>query len=395
MSDIVAGELNQITQIDNTLGWRANGVGHILGQTAFEREAQAAQIAALLNADVVIYGVVRSDGIYNIFEPEFYITAEFASIEPELVGADTLGRPVEFVGNSEDQIVAANTFQRRLGVLRHFLRGLAFYLAGNFEGAQVSFDQALAIESDGLEILYVFAGNATVRIPNADAALAYYNSALVARPGYARALVGRGIALYRMALDAGGENPPAYDPELSLSLQVSCGDVASPLPEPAQLLGELALRCYREARSSSDQPETADIDVKVAFGLGQTSLWLSIHGYGDHWHDVQAQLSLVLALYEESPDERKMRIRAAAAHASAWLGLRLLTLDGNNATSVCEALSDYRTAVALLRLDVNRDYNQRWIDIYGQQIGALEDWLSVRTNACMESTPPFVNENSR
>lgn len=381
MSDIVANELNQITQIDNTIGWRSNGVGRILGETPAEREAQAAEIANILGADVIVYGIVRSDGIYNIFEPEFYITAEFAALEPELIGADTLGNPLEFVGNSEDQILAANSFQRRLGVMRFFLRGLAFYLAGNFEDSVESFEQALEVESDGLEVVHIFAGNAAIRIPDADKAITFYNTALLHRPDYARGLVGRGIALYRLALDGAGNNPPVYNPLLELTVQ-DCSDIEAELPTEPQLLGELARICYEQASVSTDQPETADVDVKVAFGIGQTSLWLSLNNYGDYWQVVHDQLTLVVDLYNASSEARQSRIRAATAHSHAWLGLRLLSLDGNDQNAVCEALNNYRTAIGLLRLDVNRDYNQRWIDLYGQQVGALEDWLTNRDAEC-------------
>ncbi len=386
MSDVVAGQLNQITQIDNTLGWRSNGVGRILGQTSAERETEAAQIADLLNADVVVYGVVSTDGLYNSFEPEFYITAEFAALEPELIGADSLGTPVAFVGNSDDQILAANQFQQRLTVLRYFLRGLAFYLAGNFTGAVDSFDSALEVESSGLEVLDVFAGNAAIRIPDSDRALGYYDAALKTRPDFARALIGRGIALYRKAIDVAGTKPPPYDASLESDTPQQCRDLIHELPTRAQLLGELALRCNQEAAVSSDKPATADIDVKVAFGIGQTALWLSINHYGDYWDEVQTNLMLVTQLYDTSDPARQARIRAAAAHAHAWLGLRMVSLNGSDRSSVCEASNNYRTALALLRLDVNRDYNQRWIDLYGQQVAALDDWLSQRNFSCSAST---------
>lgn len=387
MSDIVTAELNQITQIDSTVGWRTNGVGRILGQTPVERETQAAAIAEALNADVVIYGLIRTDGIFTIFEPEFYITAQFAAVEPDLIGADSLGTPVEFVGNSEIQILAANTFQQRLGVMRFFLRGLAFYLAGNFTGAQASFESALEVDSEDLEVLYVFAGNAAIRIPDAAQALEFYDEALRQRPEYARALVGRGVALYRRAVDSAGETPPAYDPDLTLDPALACSAVDEPLPTEPQLLGELSLRCYQEAARSTDKPETADIDVKVAFGLGQTNLWLSLIGYGDHWDEVRNQLELVLALYEEAPPERQLRIRVAAAHANAWLGLRTISVETNNPPIVCDALTHYQTAIALLREDVNRTYNQNWIDLYGQQTANLEDFLTERSYVCPTPSP--------
>jgi len=382
MSDIIAHELNQITQIDNTLHWQSNGVGHILGMTPTERERQAAEIALRLNADVVIYGIISSDGIFNRFEPEFYIAAAFAAHEPELVGSDYMGSAIEFVGDSEDQILAANSFQRRLGVIRQFLRGLAFYLAGNFEGAHATFSDALNIEDEGLEILHIFAGNASVRVPNLDQAFEHYTVALEQRPDYARALIGRGIVFFGMAVDKAGENPPPYDPQLVLDSRTSCDDIDIALPEEPQLLGQLALMCYRQADNSPDKPATADIDIKVAFGTGQTGLWLSIHEYGDHWNEVETELSLIVETYESSSDIRQSRLRSSAANAHAWIGLKLIILEGESQQAMCRALYHYRNAVALLREDVNRSYNQRWIDLYTQQVGVIEQWLSDRSLSC-------------
>ncbi len=378
MSDIVYDAVRQLPQVDNILGRTANGVGHILSADPLERERLAAQIAERLGADVVIYGIVRSDDIFNIYQPEFYVTAEFAALEPELIGADRLGDPVEFVGQSDDAISAASAMQDRLAVLRFFLRGLSLYISGDFDASRDSFQQAIDTEPQGLEVLNIFAGNAAVRAPDVEAALAAYASALQQRPDYARALVGRGIALYRLAQQRAGENPPLYDPDLTLDTKQQCRDVDAPLPEAPQLLGELALRCYREAGLSQDKPLTADIDVKTAFGIGQINVWRSITGYGDHWDEALPQLQMVIDLYNTSEPERQARTRATAAHSNAWLGLRLLSIDGNNPDSVEQALDYYKNALGLLRLDVNRQYNQRWIDLYSQQVAALEDWLADR-----------------
>jgi tetratricopeptide (TPR) repeat protein len=389
MSEIVAAELSQIQEIDITLGGTSPGVGRILGQTAAEREAQAAVIADSLNADVVIYGILQTDGIFNTYIPEFYIAAEFAALEPELVGADTLGNPLEFVGDSEEQIVAANDFQRRLAVMRHFLRGLAAFLAGSFIDARNAFDQALEVDAAGLEVLYVFAGNAAARIPDPEQALGYYADALRLRPNYARALVGRGSALYGLALENAGDNPPPFDPSLRLVDDLRCAAVDEPTPRLPQVLAQLALRCQQEAANSPDQPGTADIDVKTAFGSAQAGIWLSVNGYGDYWAEAETQLNEVIRLYNAAPEARQVRIRALAAQANALLGLRLLALDGESAQSVCEALDYYRAAVTLLEEDVNRQYNQRWIDTFGRQMSALDAWLTSNREVCAsaQATP--------
>lgn len=386
MSDIVYDSIRELPQIDNIRGWRANGVGRIIADESQERERQAAAIADLLGADVVIYGVVSSDGIFNILEPEFFVSARFASVEPELVGSDAFGQPVEFVGQSDDQLSAATNLQRRLRVLRLFLRGLALYIEGAFADSRESFEEAAGVENEGLEVLYVFAGNSALREPNVDAAFAAYDEALRMRPAFARALIGRGIALYRTALDSAGSSPPRYNSDLVLDPDYSCADVDNVLPEEPQLLSDLAVRCYEEAGQSQDRPATADIDVKVAFGLGQVRLWQSTVGYGRHWDEVETQLQTVLDLYEQASPERQIRIRAATAHSNAWLGLRLLSIDGSNVASVTQALEYYRTAVALLRTDINRSYNQTWINLYTRQVEALETWITENGGSATQET---------
>lgn len=379
MSDVVYGTIAEMPQVEYLLGWRDSGVGHILSTDAVEREAQAAQIAEALNADVVIYGLVREDGLFYVFEPEFFVTAAFASLEPELVGGDSLGTPVDFVASADDQELASTNVQRRLRVIQGFLRGLLLYIEGDFGGSREEFEEALEIEPEGVEVLYIFAANAAVREPNFEVALTLYNQALEIRPEYARALVGRGIVFLRMAQEAVGDTPPAYDRDLTLADDLRCADTEAEIPTQPQLQAEFALRCFNEAAVSPDQPETADIDVKTVFGLGQTYTWLSTNNLGDYWEEAETALRQVIALYDSAPQERQARIRAAAGHAHAWLGLGLLATEGADRTSANEALNEYNMAIALLRADVNREYNQHFIDLYSQQITALRGYLATST----------------
>lgn len=378
MSDIVLASISELPQIDYIRGWRDSGVGHILSSDPLEREKEAARIAEVLNADVVIYGTVSEDGFFNIFEPEFYITAEFAALEPELVGADRFGSPVEFVGNSDDQISAATDLQKRLAVLRSFLRGLALFISADFQASRETFEEAVEIDAEGLEVLYIFAGNAAIREENLEKAIELFNQALQIRPQYSRALVGRGSALYQMAIEK--ENEFVSDTDLSSNQKFRCTDTGLLLPENPELLAELALDCYHAAQLSQDKPPTADIDVKTAFGIGQVNVWLALHTDRALWGDVETTLSQVIQLYEDSEPQRQIRIQAFAAHANAWLGLRLLSIDGTNVDSVQQAVDYYKVAVKLLREDVNRSYNQDWINVYTQQYTELEDWLANRAD---------------
>ena len=375
MSDIVLNAVSELPQVKAILGRNAPGVGSIVSDNSKERERQAAKIAETVNASVVIYGVVKSSGLRDVFEPEFYVTANFAALEPELIGGDKLGSPVEFLSGSTDQITASTDVQKRLKVLRFFLQGLSSYFTGNFKDSVDAFEQAIEAEPEGLEVLNVFAGNAATREPDSQQALEFYNAALKTRPDYARALVGRGVVLYQMAREKAGKTPPPYDPSLKLDSGHRCTDVDIALPDSPQLLAELSLRCYNEADRSTDKPATADIDVKTAFGSGQVEVWLSLNHYGDRWDDAQSDLQEVLALYSSSEPERQARIRAATAHANAWSGLRLLSIAGSDGDSVKQAADYYQTAVNLLKEDINVEYNQQWIDLYTKQYNALEDWL--------------------
>lgn len=387
LSDIVFDAIKQLpqTQINYSLGWRATGVGHIIDADPKKREEAAARIANTLNADVVIYGIVSTDGFFEIFQPEFYVSAAFTVIEPELLGAAQLGNPVEFLRDSDDNFSAATDLQRRLTILKYFIQGLSSYILGDFEASAGSFENALEYGSDGLDVLYIFAGNAAARDSEPSRALQYYDEALQERPNYARALIGRGSVLYRMALNAADQSLPPYDSDQLLGATLTCRDADVPLSQTPQRLAEQALRCYQEANAADDKQLTADIDVKSAFGVGEVSIWLSINNYGDYWDEAQTELQTVIDLYDTSSPERQLRIRAIAAHAYALLGLRLISIDDANVASVEQAADDYQNAITLLGGDINHSYNRQWIDLYSQQYSALEDRLTNHsTNVLIE-----------
>jgi tetratricopeptide (TPR) repeat protein len=318
------------------------------------------------------------DGYYNQVQPEFYVAPEFADQEPELIGSDTLGKPIEYLRDSDDQ---ESDLTNRVAVIRLFLRGLSYYIKGRFSEAGTTFEEALKIEPAGLEVINIFAGNAAVRGKEFDKALAMYDAALVTRPHYARALSGRGIVMYQMADQATGDSPAAYDPALTLPDDWRCGDLDRPLPDSPQLLALLSIRCYEEAVASPDQPDMADVDIKTTFGLGQVNLWLTNVLGADRGIEATAYLQQVIGMYDVSTPERQARTRFYAANAYAYLGLYLITIDGTNPDAVRIAVHHYTQAIDLLKADISRKYNQEWIDIYQKQIDVLNRWLSYQPTA--------------
>ncbi len=368
VSDIIYAALSEMPEISHRLGWRE--AGHILAADAGERRRQARALADQRNANVVIYGIARLDNFYLEFTPEFYISAQFTALEPELSGSESFGTTISVLVDTVN-VTVGEEIQSRLAVIRSFLQGLALYLQGDFTAAREAFEAATAVQPRGMEVLYIFAGNAALREGDAARGLALYTAALRQRPTYARALGGRGLALFRLALAQ--PRLPA-DPTLELPREAACA--ASPDTGSPQLLGLWAEVCYREAVRSTDQPPEADVDVKLAFALGQLKLWQSDVGYSDAWDEAQTYFTQVVDLYAAADEARQARVRGQTAQAYASLGLIGLLTDGTNPEAVQQAIDRYTQAVDLLKADVNRDYNRHFIDSYTATIEKLRTSLA-------------------
>lgn len=148
VADLVYEVTINLQEVDNIRSWRDNGITHILSSNHEEREGVAAQLAEQFGADVVIYGIIESNGVVDRLTPEFYIADRFASLEPELIGSEYFGEPIEFIADSDD--IAADTIsslEQRLFVLRLFLRGLSLYISGEYDGAYEVFNYLIEFEN--------------------------------------------------------------------------------------------------------------------------------------------------------------------------------------------------------------------------------------------------------
>jgi len=368
VSDLVYASLDQLPSIDNLRGWRDEGVWHIAAADAETRSQQAAQLASAFNADIVVYGIVQGGEVYDVFTPELYVSAPFAAFTPDIAGVNRLA-DVEFLRGMDAQ---PETFPTEITTIRALLSGLALYFTGRFDEARDVFSSA-AEQADDPYVLYLYAGNAASRQPDFEASMAFYGSALDAHPGAGRGLIGRGSALYGLASQAAQAARVVYDPNLSLAENSTCE--AQPDDAP-QLRALQALTCYDAAAESTEAPATADLDMKVPFGKAQIYLFLSLIG-GDYWDDALDHLTTVIDLYEAGDAGKQARTRQLAAHANAWSGLRLISTDAGNPDSLRAAVADYERAIALLEDDVNRQYNRTWIDLYGQQLEAINARLAT------------------
>lgn len=369
ISDTIYAELKGLQGIDNLRGRLDFGVGHVLGRDAAERRTAARDLAERLRASVVIYGTVKlsADGIYTTFSPEFYVSAAFASAEPDLIEGDQFGQSVEYLTGATDlERQATAPVQKRLSTMRYFLTGLAFYISGDFSDASVKFNEAIDVDSS-VEVLYIFAGNAANRSNDPAGALAFYNSALSIRSTYARALVGKAQALFVLARSErrGGK----YDTEGRSGR--ACAQVTIP-PETWHEKITLALRCLEDATNSADELGVSDVDVKIAFDYGQIYTWLSRDVNADLWSAAREQLEKAITLYDSSDPVRQARIRQRVAQAYAGLGVITHWGQTHTVVSIDMTIGYYNKAIALLEQDVNRAYNNSFIVDYRREIEHLK-----------------------
>ncbi len=194
VSDIISSAMKEIPEIDIVQDWRSPGIGRILSAAPSERERQAAALAELLGADVVIYGTVSSEGLIVTIEPEFYIApTSLTMIEPEIAGALRFETPSRFVHDSDDQLLtAASDLQQYMSETRVLMRGLGTYFGGNFPAAIEAFQEIIEANPTHSEILHLLAGNAAIREGQLSVAMDHYQSALASQPNYGRAFIGKG-----------------------------------------------------------------------------------------------------------------------------------------------------------------------------------------------------------
>ena len=377
VSDEIYAALGEVPEIDNLLPSSDSRVGRILDSTEDARYQHALQIASSLNADVIIYGTTSIDGFYLNIDPVFEIAGDLAALEPELSGQETFGAPLQVLKDSDDDLTAQTAVRDRLTVMRYFLRGISQYITGDFDAALTTFNTAITVGVPGTEMLYVFAGNAAMRQNDPTTALTLYSTALQSRPGYARALGGRGLALFRLATDLDRQIPPSANRAVTVPSDAFCTDEVD--TRTPQNYAALAAICYQQGLASSDQPPDSDVDVKLNFALGQLELWRSMQNYGDRWNQASAYLTSVLDLYNASDKARQGRTQQIAAQAHAALAQLIISTQPNDQTALQAAADHYSTAISLLESDVNRTYNTAFIDDYKAQLAELKTRLQSGT----------------
>jgi tetratricopeptide (TPR) repeat protein len=340
-------------------------VGIVQGEDRDTRAANAAQVATRHNATILIYGVVTpGENGYQV-EPEFYVSDQGFGYGSEVAGPDRLGQPVSFTLPLEpgEQVDINQKLHARTRALQDLVAGLAYFYIGRYEEARAKFQHAADVKDwrpeEGKETAYLLVGAANLRLfdqasdpARRDQALGEASEAFAQasqiNPEYARSYLGLGAVAFQQAR--------MRDPEGKLAGQA----------DEAKLIE--ARDWYTTSLAASDQPTSAYVRVKAAYGLGQVHLEGFEQGFAgwsgaEAWHFFER----VVAAYKEEPVPD---LAWFAAHAHAHLG----RLAGHNRD--WETMStEYREAIDTLG-DMAGDSNHNWIGRYWAWVAFAEEKLN-------------------
>lgn len=339
--------------------WSPDQVGAIEGASAQEREQNAANRVTMfretrhLQVDIIVYGVIQKQPDPFSQEPRIALLPEFyvASPNPEL--ADVLGR-----FDMQAALSAPNTnllpalsaeLTDRSKILSFITQGLVLSIVQppQFENAYQAFNEALT------EINVGESGQELVRVLMANTRLSQYNRNLVysrtsaeldalasilddiqdqfsaardANLNYSRAYIGLATTQYLRLIDS-VESRSAWR-EIEDDTIIAIEDL------------------YQQALDSDDQPTSADIPTKVAFGMGQLQVLRYLRGEGQAWDAAKGYFDQVIADYGSGVNER---VREQAAQATGYIGL--LYRQKNDYDAAAQA---YQAAIDLTQLDTRR-----------------------------------------
>jgi hypothetical protein len=324
----------------------------IRGASQAARARAARQRAGEIDADIVVYGTLTTDGTKTILQPELYITDSIHGDTGELVGDHPWGSPLELPGDPESNRLATQLFGEPLSVrtkaLASTILGVWYYQAGQpniaLQHLQAAAENPEWPDQEGKELVYLFLGNAAERQgvqqqgqqgqqPPAAArrwfveAVSYYQEALRVDAQYARAWYGLAEARF---------------------LQVGLG--CQPGRINRRLLAQ-AIRDFQRGQLATHRPTLANLDAKIAFGLGRAYVCTTLAGVADRAAEAQRQLAIAIdAFHQHNPEDASTRrLRQLAAEAYGQRGL-LATAYANAPDARAQdlrAVADYKQAIAL------------------------------------------------
>lgn len=338
------------------------------GATPDSRAAAAEQMAATINANIIIYGAIQNSAENTgssktpttaQLQPEFFVAYRGSTEAGDLVGPHELGSPLPInlpVKAGDLEGIADYPVNARAQALSLITLGLASYVNDDYPRALDYFSAADQVPnwlpSAGKETLYVLMGNTASRLAATtrdsayvDEALDNFDKALEINPNYARAIAGEASAQYQLAL----------------------GDLKKLDPSKIDLgLLEQAEATFQRAAAAS-APEAAEIGLKTQFGLGQIYLvryFLKVPGR-DWLAQARAQFQAMIDSYSANG----ARNHDLIGHAYARLALINDQIDKDSQA----AIPLYQQAIPLV--------TPRWQAYYQLDLGDVYAKLKDVDNA--------------
>lgn len=352
--ELLGNDANLVVQV-----WGPQQVDQsISGDSVEKRAIEAEKLAAKLNADMLIYGIIQQTDNGYVLQPEFYIRAENYYEADELIGQHRFGGQVPILATRDNlpaQLPLNIELTRRSKILALTARGLSLYLVHSYDLALQLFTQANQDEfwqnSAGRETIYLFQGNAAIRMKQVEEAQKAYEQAIAVNPDYGRGYIGLGNVYYFQASESASQS--SFSPNQK--------DMAK------------AKDYFQHAIQIADQqPASAEITSKAAFGLGQVYLveWILS---GDYRDLATENFHQVLANYA---DEKKPQLQELASEAHARLAI-IERQDKN----LQAALSEFQNALDLSTLPERKGlYWASLSDLY-QKLGESEQAVNANRQA--------------
>jgi tetratricopeptide (TPR) repeat protein len=309
--------------------------------------APAAEIAARLKADLIVYGNLTEIGDATALTPQFYLNRRKLPSAAELVGGYSFGpqirQPYSIQVNPQTRAKIRAALLRRIDGLATVFVGVGYYLDHDLTAAASYFAKALSLArgQPSAALMLLFLGNITNQQHRPRRAARYYRAALRRAPGYGRAQFGLGEVSYVLAH----------------------GSCKRHRVDASKLFQ--ARRAFTRVPLASSQSNAVGaprvLQAKVEFGLGQVDLCLSQSGSSPRWHLARREFAAVIDAYRPAIPE----LRNDAAEAHAGIGLA----DLNAPPEYTAARDEYQVAADTTAIKARRGFFEGMVGFASEGLG--------------------------
>ena len=354
----------------------------------------AMELANEINADIVVYGIVTKNNRSWQVTPKFYISPKNFEDAAEILGPYDLGEPFGLSEGSPRalRITSGDELSPRAEFLTQVAVGLTYYSITNYDRAAETFMDILSSEAEGgpvddetLRLVYLLLGNTFLK--KALQEISAENRDTPESIATSESIVTQFLKEARTNFEASSEIDPEYGRAFlglgSIAFQQSFICDVSGCENDGELMQQ-AIAFYEEALTDKTAPETAVLEAKAYFGIGQTYLQQYFDRGDFTFTDAISYFQKAIANYGAG---NRPRARDIAAESSARLGL-IYCLQG----TYDEAAIHYQNAIDLFsdqpRQEASRllsvDVRKQRIELFEYRLSQMEDTENAR---CTGSPP--------